>query len=91
MLAWVALAHFIANVQMQDLVSAFENVAAGVTGPVVGAGAGRFALRELARRAGREYKDFSELMDVADGDARVWASVCAPAFSVAWLAREDAA
>lgn len=88
MLAWVALAHFIANAQMQDLVAALQKVASESSGPMVGAGAGRFVLRELARRTGREYIDFSELVE---GDAGEWASVCAPAFAVAWLAREAAA
>jgi (4-(4-[2-(gamma-L-glutamylamino)ethyl]phenoxymethyl)furan-2-yl)methanamine synthase len=88
MLAWNALAHFIANAQLQDVAAAFEHVSAGIPGPVVGAGAGRFAVRELARRSGREYIDFSELIE---GEAREWAAVCAPAFAVAWLASEATA
>ena len=89
MVAWVALAHFIAGTQLQELASTMQVLADGMPGPVVGAGAGRHVVRELARRAGRAYVDFSELVSGGE-DARKWAAVCAPAYSVAWLARAEA-
>lgn len=89
---WIGLAHFLADAQLRDVRMAVERVlSAGTTGktPLIGAGAGSFAVRELARQTGRSYADFSELIEGAD-DARHWAAVCAPAFAVAWLAREQA-
>lgn len=51
--------------------------------PLVGAGVGAFLVRELARRAGRDYLDAVQLLP---HDSDSWAGVCFPAFAVAWLA-----
>lgn len=57
--------------------------------PFVGAGAGRFLVRELAHSMRRPYRDASDVAsavsDVADG-----VSVCFPAYAVARLAQMDA-
>ena len=54
--------------------------------PLVGAGAGTFLVRELARRAGRNYVDVSQLLPHAHAD---WATICFPAYAVAWLAGQQ--
>jgi probable H4MPT-linked C1 transfer pathway protein len=90
MSSWITLAHFIAQAQLQDIVCAMEHVAGMVPGPVVGAGAGRFLVRELARRSGRDYVDFSQLV-AGDAQTRDWAAVCAPAYAVARLVAEQEA
>lgn len=90
--AWRAVAAWLAECQLQRLRAACElNLSrAGLEAdaPLVGAGVGRFMVRELAARLGRPYRDFSELVGAAvpahGGDA----ADCAPAWSVAALARE---
>jgi probable H4MPT-linked C1 transfer pathway protein len=85
LLAWQALAHFIANTQSQDLAAATQTVAASLPSdsPIVGAGVGRAVVRQIAQKSGRSYIDFADLIE---GEASEWAAVCAPAYAVAWLA-----
>lgn len=52
--------------------------------PLVGAGAGRFLVRELAQHMRRPYLDASTLVS-ATPEAAEWAGVCLPAYAVAWL------
>jgi hypothetical protein len=54
------------------------------TAPVVGAGAGARVVEEIARRLGRDYVAFDDLLDVAP-EARAGASQCAPAAALALL------
>lgn len=86
MASWVALARFFAQMQLQDVRAAVDRVLSRSPsgGPLVGAGAGRFVVRELARQMRREYLDFSNLVEGEDA-VKEWAAVCAPACSVAWL------
>jgi probable H4MPT-linked C1 transfer pathway protein len=51
--------------------------------PLLGAGAGRFLVREIARRGGRQYIDFADMLGCS-ADAR-WIGDCAPAAAVALL------
>jgi probable H4MPT-linked C1 transfer pathway protein len=90
LLAWQALAHFFANAQLQELVAATQTVASAlpVDAPIVGAGVGRAVVKQLAQKSGRAYIDFADLVQ---GEARDWAAVCAPAYSVAWLAGKEPA
>lgn len=53
--------------------------------PLIGAGVGRFLVRALAQELARDYVDFGDIVDAADG-AREWAARCAPAAAVALLA-----
>jgi len=89
---WTALAHYFADAQLGELRGAVERVSSRVSiprkAPLVGAGAGRFMVRELARQMHRDYIDFSQLVDGSD-ENKEWAAVCAPAFSVAWLADQQ--
>lgn len=92
MLSWKALAHYIATAQLDDCLESLKIRLAGLPedAPVIGAGAGRFVVRDMAQRLGRQYLDFADLLH-GDSDARLWAAVCAPAFSVAFLAVQHAA
>ncbi|MFM9912784.1 MAG: hydantoinase/oxoprolinase family protein [Methylophilaceae bacterium] len=79
MLAWQALAHFIANTQLQDLLAV---VKAQAPKTLIGAGVGRFLVREMAQRLKIAYVDFADLVE---GDSADVAAVCAPAYAVAAL------
>ncbi len=54
--------------------------------PVIGAGAGKFLVRELAKQLNREYVDVETLIAANSEQVRHWASVCLPAYAVAYLA-----
>ncbi len=53
---------------------------------LVGAGVGRFLLREIALEQGWVYRDFAEFFTIADVGADIDAADCAPAAAVACLA-----
>jgi probable H4MPT-linked C1 transfer pathway protein len=85
--AWTGLAQFFAQTQLQDVCGAVERVLSRANCeamPLVGAGAGRFVVRELARQMKSEYVDFSNLVE-GWAEMKDWSAVCAPAYSVAWL------
>lgn len=85
---WDALAQFLADAQLSQLVSVagrvVERSGLGPLAPIVGAGCGRFLAQALARRLDRPYQDFAGSIDAAEG-ARGSAACCAPAVSVALL------
>jgi probable H4MPT-linked C1 transfer pathway protein len=89
---WRRLALYLAERQRQMLQSAIDRtlsrgiLAAG--GPIVGAGIGRFLVREVARRLQRAYVDFAELVS-GEPATREWAARCAPAAAVAILAADS--
>ena len=86
---WSAYARALADCQTRSIEAAYRRVcgqaAVAASAPIVGAGAGRFLARDVARRAGRSYIDFSELFDTAAGDATRLTGDCASAVSVAFL------
>lgn len=85
--AWLNLARFFAQAQLQDIRGAVARVLSRADRdrlPLMGAGAGRFAVRELARQMQREYVDFADLVE-GEAALKDWSTVCAPAYSVAWL------
>jgi (4-(4-[2-(gamma-L-glutamylamino)ethyl]phenoxymethyl)furan-2-yl)methanamine synthase len=88
---WRCLANTIKSRQMSLLQSAAERAFSRHVldgdAPLIGAGAGYFLLRELARRLDRKYLDASTLLS-STPEAADWTGVCLPAFAVAWLARE---
>ena len=49
----------------------------GADAPIIGAGVGRFLVREAARRLRRPYVDFAELV-TGEPASREWAARCAP-------------
>ncbi|PZR92179.1 MAG: H4MPT-linked C1 transfer pathway protein [Hyphomicrobiales bacterium] len=87
--AWEALARFFAEAQLRDIMDAAALVLSrGIlhaTAPVVGAGAGRGVIRELAARLGRPFIAFDDLIEAVP-EARSKACDCAPASAVALLA-----
>ena len=86
---WRLLADAFARRQREQLVAAAERVLSrgdvSAEAPLVGAGAGRFLLRDLAAALGRPYRDFAELVEGAP-EAREAAAISAPAAAVALLA-----
>jgi (4-(4-[2-(gamma-L-glutamylamino)ethyl]phenoxymethyl)furan-2-yl)methanamine synthase len=86
---WDRLAQFFAEIQLRELADAAALVLSrGLypsEAPVVGAGAGRELIREVAVRLRRPYLSFDELIETAP-DARSKACDCAPASAVALLA-----
>jgi probable H4MPT-linked C1 transfer pathway protein len=57
--------------------------------PLVGAGVGRFLVRELAGRIGQPYLDFSDLFSMSTPHNPFRIADCAPAVAVAGLARRE--
>ncbi len=55
---------------------------------VIGAGVGRFLVKQMAQNLGCDYVDFSELMQQATNPIGLAVADCAPAVAVAWLSRE---
>jgi probable H4MPT-linked C1 transfer pathway protein len=85
---WMQLAHYFARRQRNQLVDALERLRSRTLPglPLIGAGIGRFVVRDLAAAMGHDYIDFS---DCVEGDAswRDYAAVCAPATALAYLLR----
>jgi probable H4MPT-linked C1 transfer pathway protein len=56
--------------------------------PLIGAGVGRFLVKQLAQLSGYPYLDFSDLFPESANQTGITAADCAPAVAVACLARE---
>ena len=93
MAEWRNLAEAFARRQLDQLVAAAERVIArgdlGADAPLIGAGAGRFVLRDLATALRRPYRDFAEIVE-GPAEAREAAAISAPAAAVALLAASSA-
>lgn len=89
MAEWHELAGSFKRAQLNLLLDAVESaISRGLISDhakIVGAGAGRFLVRQLATQIARGYLDIVDLIN-GDADARQWGAVCAPACAVAWLA-----
>jgi probable H4MPT-linked C1 transfer pathway protein len=87
--SWEALARFFAEAQLREIMDALALVSSRgplhSSAPVVGAGAGRGVIRELAARIGRTFIAFDDLIEAVP-EARSKACDCAPASAVALLA-----
>jgi probable H4MPT-linked C1 transfer pathway protein len=93
--AWHALARAWRTLQVADIEGQAARVAlaAGLADDalVVGAGCGAFLVGDIARREGRRFRRFSDVMAAGSDDALAgWVDVCAPAVAVAALAFEEA-
>jgi len=90
---WRQAAWFFRERQLAKLHAALERqLSRGLIGddtPLIGAGVGRFLVRELAVRSGFPYKDFSELFSMLTSQNDFHASDCAPAAAVACLAMRE--
>lgn len=93
MLQWRRLAFAIKSRQLHQLQDAVERawsrglLAEGA--PLLGAGAGRFLVRELAQRMGCAYRDVAEWVSATPA-ATEWAVVCLPAYAVGRLSMREA-
>lgn len=89
---WTQLAHYLARRQRDVLANALERVRSRAPAlcalPLIGAGIGRFVVRDLAAAMGHDYIDFSDCVD-ADAAWRDYAAVCAPATALAYLLRNQ--
>ena len=56
--------------------------------PMIGAGVGRFLVKQLAQLSGYPYLDFSDLFPESANQTGLTTADCAPAVAVACLARE---
>jgi len=86
--SWLALARWFAEMQMRAIVDAVMLASSHCEpppdAPMVGAGVGTQVIQEIARRVGRSYVGFDELLQVTP-QARTGASRCAPAAALALL------
>lgn len=90
---WTKVAHFIAETQLEKIRRAFDQVCSYIPAKgkpvVIGAGAGRFLAKKLARNTGYTYIDFAEILD-ASAEIKPHAARSAAAVAVAQLARSAA-
>ena len=88
---WRTSARYVAGAQRHRIRQALERMfsrrPALQTYPLVGAGIGRFIVRNLAWQLGHPYIDFSDLLPEAGAYAE-GAAVCAPAVAVAYLVQD---
>jgi probable H4MPT-linked C1 transfer pathway protein len=92
--SWRRLAYALRAQQLASLQRALERVLSrgllADSAPLLGAGAGRFLVRELALRMRRPYRDATELVSAVPA-AVDGVGVCLPAYAVARLAQQDGA
>jgi len=90
--AWTGLAQWFCEAQMRVIMDGARLVASArpvpPDAPIVGAGIGSGLVQEIARRLGRPYVPFEQLVEAEPG-ARASASHCAPAAALALLAALD--
>jgi probable H4MPT-linked C1 transfer pathway protein len=88
---WRRAARFLRERQLAKIRSAVDRqLSRGLLSdraPLVGAGVGRFLVRELAGRLGHPYLDFSDLFSMVMPHDEFATADCAPAAAVACLAR----
>jgi len=88
-IAWERLAHFFAEAQLREIMDAAALVLSrgllNKSAPIVGAGVGREAIRQLAGRFERPFIAFDTLIEALP-EARSKACDCAPASAVALVA-----
>jgi probable H4MPT-linked C1 transfer pathway protein len=88
---WQQFAENIRAQQLQKIQRACEyriqNVTTPQNNPMIGAGVGRFLVKQLAQLSGCPYLDFSDLFPASANQAGLTAADCAPAVAVACLAK----
>ncbi len=91
--AWVRLAQAYKQRQIDTLKSAvlrsLSRNLLSMRAPIIGAGAGSFLARELARQLDRPYFESRGLIKGESSDEQRWATVCLPAYAVAVLGLID--
>jgi probable H4MPT-linked C1 transfer pathway protein len=85
---WQAVAGNLRSQQLQKIQSACAQVLAAcgtANAPIVGAGVGRFLLRQMAQDMARPYVDFSDLCGQVVAESEITPADCAPAVALAYL------
>jgi probable H4MPT-linked C1 transfer pathway protein len=89
---WQQFAENIRAQQLQKIQRACEyriqNVTTIKNKPMIGAGVGRFLVKQLAQLSGYPYLDFSDLFPAPANQTGITTADCAPAVAVACLARD---
>lgn len=89
---WRQFADHIRSQQLQKIQRSCERQLSrhdlAQSSPLIGAGVGRFLVRQIAPNLGYPYVDFSDLFQISTVRTRLSASDCAPAVAVACLAGE---
>jgi hypothetical protein len=65
-----------------------QTVAFSKTTPLIGAGVGRFLVKQIAQSSGYPYLDFADLFPEVANQTGLSTADCAPAVAVGCLARE---
>jgi probable H4MPT-linked C1 transfer pathway protein len=88
--AWKQLAWAFHDQQLSLMQSAalrhISRILIGADAPIIGAGVGRHVLKNLASRLNRQYYDIQQVISAETETTQHWASVCFPAYAVAYLA-----
>ena len=86
---WIAFAENIREQQLQKILQAclyrLQSAELDQQQPLIGAGVGRFLVKEIALRLDRPYIDFTDLLPNTDLQTGLSAADCAPAVAVACL------
>ena len=89
---WRLFAENIRAQQLQKIQQACEYRLQGIdfskSYPLIGAGVGRFLVRQIAQTLGVTYIDFTELFQQVASPIGLTIADCAPAVAVAWLSRD---
>lgn len=87
---WRHVAKYVREQQMQMIIDAcYQQLSKSKQlqkAPIVGAGAGRFLIKEIAQRLNLQYIDFESLLDYRKTNNEITPGDCAPAAAVACLA-----
>jgi probable H4MPT-linked C1 transfer pathway protein len=89
---WQQFARHVRSQQLQKIQQSCERQLSrhdlAQSGPIIGAGVGRFLVRQIALNLGYSYVDFSDLFQISTVRTGLSAADCAPAVAVACLAGE---
>lgn len=89
---WQQFARHIRSQQLQKIQRSCERQLSHLdlaqSGPFIGAGVGRFLVRQIALNLGYSYVDFSDLFQISTAQIGLSPADCAPAVAVACLAGE---
>lgn len=89
---WQRFAENIRDRQLQQIQHGCEKVLSGQSlagnSPLIGAGTGRFLVKQLAINLSRPYLDFSDLLPNATAQNGMTAADCAPAVAAGYLAKQ---